>query len=91
MITVLIQESEGARREWAHRARTDNAEQAIARAVVKHFGKGWCFIPDDLDAAALAYDAVHSKPQVIGAVWRPYWEKGIMWRLRTKEVVVSVS
>lgn len=91
MITVLIQESEGARREWTHRARTNDAEQAIARAVMKHFGKGWCFIPDDLDAAGLAYDAVHTRPHVIGAVWRPYWEKGIMWRLRTKEVIVSVS
>jgi hypothetical protein len=55
-----------------HRARTNDAEQAIARAVMKHFGKGWCFIPDDLDAAGLAYDAA---PR-LSARCGPYWRKG---------------
>jgi hypothetical protein len=58
MITVTISEI-NSHRNWTHRARTDDAQTAIIRAMCRYFPKAQTFIPADTVSANMLFAAVN--------------------------------
>ncbi|ENT7525156.1 hypothetical protein ACE45P_004771, partial [Escherichia coli] len=57
-----------------------------------HFPLSHNFIPDDVDNAPILFAAVASTPDVTvaGHIWKPMWQKGIRWNVKSSAVTVTL-